>query len=304
MDGAEYWAGLASAGRLIEVDFPVRPRSRRDLDEDGGGPLMPKLVAGHDLYASHLATFSTYRRDLARIPSAPTSPTEPHWVNDWIPAVDALSLYGFVAARNPRYYLEIGSGTSTKFVRRAIEDQRLRTRIVSIDPLPRSDIDALCDEIHRVELENADLAIFDRLGEGDVVFCDGSHRAFQNSDATVFMTEVVPRLRAGVLAGVHDIFLPWDYPGYWAKRYYSEQYLLACYLLGGDALRIEFPVLYVAKTPDYQAMLKLLWDSLPEAAGANRGGGIFWFAATGSQTASASAASVPTQSPAMYLPRA
>ena len=41
----------------------------------------------------------------------------------------------------------------------------------------------------------------------------------------------VPTARRGVIVGIHDIFLPDDYPADWAGRYYSEQYLLACYLL-------------------------------------------------------------------------
>ena len=32
---------------------------------------------------------------------------------------------------------------------------------------------------------------------------------------------------------MHDIFLPCDYPKEWNNRYYSEQYLIGAYLLGG-----------------------------------------------------------------------
>ncbi|HEV7517344.1 MAG TPA: class I SAM-dependent methyltransferase, partial [Thermoanaerobaculia bacterium] len=66
---------------------------------------------------------------------------------------------------------------------------------------------------------------------GDVVFHDGSHRVFQNSDTAVTFLDVLPALAPGVALGVHDVYLPWDYPPQWARRYYSEQYLLAAYLL-------------------------------------------------------------------------
>jgi hypothetical protein len=33
--------------------------------------------------------------------------------------------------------------------------------------------------------------------------------------------------------GLHDIFLPYDYPQEWVNRFYNEQYLLTSYLLGG-----------------------------------------------------------------------
>ena len=51
--------------------------------------------------------------------------------------------------RRPRRFIEIGSGNSTKFARRAIRDHWLNTSIVSIDPFPRSEIDAICDEVVR-----------------------------------------------------------------------------------------------------------------------------------------------------------
>ena len=58
------------------------------------------------------------------------------------------------------------------------------------------------------------------------MFVDNSHRSFMKLDVTVFFTEILPRLQPGVLVGIHDIFLPDDYPAHWDVRYYSEQYLL------------------------------------------------------------------------------
>jgi hypothetical protein len=90
------------------------------------------------------------------------------------------------------------------------------------------------------------------------------------------MTEIVPRLAPRVLVGVHDIFLPWDYPPEWAPRYYSEQYLLACYLLGGNTLKLELPVFYCSKTPALYDILDPIW-TLPSLAEASKPGGLFWF---------------------------
>jgi methyltransferase family protein len=73
--------------------------------------------------------------------------------------------------------------------------------------------------------------VLDELDAGDVLFFDGSHRLFQNSDVTVFFLEVLPKLRPGVLVHIHDIFLPDDYPASWTQRLYSEQYILAAMLL-------------------------------------------------------------------------
>ena len=66
-----------------------------------------------------------------------------------------------------------------------------------------------------------------------------------NSDATTIFLDTIPRLRSGVLVEIHDVTLPYDYPTEWIDRYYSEQYLLAAYILanrvspptGGTVLR-------------------------------------------------------------------
>ena len=68
---------------------------------------------------------------------------------------------------------------------------------------------------------------------------------------TVFFTEILPALPPGTLVGVHDIFLPADYPVAWLDLYLSEQYLLACWLLGGDRLQIELPMHHIGQTPYY-----------------------------------------------------
>ena len=89
------------------------------------------------------------------------------------------------------------------------------------------EVDGLCDEVIRAPLEECDLAVFSRVRPGDVVFFDGSHRAFTNSDVTTFFLDVLPELPAGVLVHLHDICLPDDYPPYLDDSFYSEQYLLA-----------------------------------------------------------------------------
>ena len=156
------------------------------------------------------------------------------------------ALYGFLREREPRQYVEIGSGVSTLCARRAIQDGGLATRITSIDPQPRADVDAACDHVIRAPLEQVDLGLFDDLGEGDIVFMDGSHHALANSDTVAFFLDVLPALPDGVLVGVHDILLPDDYPPEWADFHWSEQYLVAAYLLArGDQVRVELPCSYV-----------------------------------------------------------
>ena len=217
----------------IELDYPVRPRSRYGWGAPPHPQLQALLVSGTDHYRTVLEGFLAHAGELASVTvDAPESAGDPQWGNDYLPGLDAVALYAFVADLAPALYLEVGSGNSTKFAARAIRDHALPTRVVSIDPFPRAEIDALCDEVIRQPAEDVDLAVYDALAAGDILFIDNSHRVLQNSDATVMLTEVVPALAPGVLVGIHDIFLPEDYPPQWADRWYSEQYLLAAWLLG------------------------------------------------------------------------
>ncbi|MGH2874412.1 MAG: class I SAM-dependent methyltransferase [Solirubrobacteraceae bacterium] len=248
----------------VGVDYPPTADNRPRFGWDR--PSHPRLAEiigrGRGEYAARLHDLLTLRDDLLQIGPEPTA-TEPGWRQDppWLVGLDAVSLYGFMRLRAPARYVEIGSGNSTKFAARARRDGALQTRITSIDPSPRAEVDELCDEVVRGPLETADLDRFAALGPGDIVFFDGSHRAFMNSDAVVFFLEVLPSLRDGVLVGIHDILLPWDYPPRWAHRYYSEQYLLACFLLaGGDRLHPVLPCHYVSVHPELSGILDPLWS--------------------------------------------
>jgi len=100
----------------------------------------------------------------------------------------------------------------------------------------------------RAPMEDVDTHVFDELEADDILFIDNSHRIFQNSDANVFFLEVLPRLRPGVIVHVHDIFLPFDYPEAFAGRYYSEQYLLAAYLIAGyQRIEVLLPVAWLSQ---------------------------------------------------------
>ena len=175
-------------------------------------------------------------------------------------------------------YAEIGSGVSTRFVRRAITDGRGRTNLTSIDPEPRFAIDRLCDTVVRSRLENVEVSMFDALGDGDVVFFDGTHRAFPNSDVTTLFLDVLPRLSRGVLVAVHDVYLPDDYPPEFAAWYLSEQYLLAAYVLAGTPwLRWELPCYFASSHP----RLSVACDRVVSRAGADKArSSSFWFSVT------------------------
>ena len=268
---------LYQADRLIPVDYAYRPRHRR-LDKSRS-TIFKLINSGSDRYAAILRKLAPLAPFFERIPvhgdGVPN--LSPHWVNGWFPGLDAISLYGLLALHDPRWYVEVGSGNSTMFARRAIQDHRLRTTIISIDPVPRADIDSICDKVIRLPFEDMPLDFFDFLSGDDMLFVDNSHRSFQNSDVTVFFTEILPNLPSRMIYGLHDIYLPLDYPQEWADRFYNEQYLLASYLVGGArADEILLPNAYLSLcAADH---LDLLADTLnnPKLQGIEKSGGAFW----------------------------
>ena len=298
----------------IDLDYPLSSNPRYEFEKNPHPELLSLLAGYREHYRSTLISFSEFSSQLAQIPLLPPSiqlsdvdlniiperyekafngdqeaiawflpiasevakSSSPCWLNGFIPSLDAVALYSFIVLNKPSNYIEVGSGNSTKFVRQAISDHGLDTKIISVDPNPRASIDAICDEIIRVSLEKCDLSVFDRLRAGDMLFMDGAHRCLMNSDATVFFLEVLPRLPQGVLVGIHDIFLPFDYPKPWVNRAYSEQYLLACYLLANSTrFKIEFPGFYVGIDKELSYCLQSLWKLIPNAVVKN--GFAFWF---------------------------
>ena len=218
---------------LNYVDYPLAIPSPR---YGFGKPPHPRL---HELmdarragFADELARLRQYRDFFLKIPiAAQVGSAEPYWSNVYFSDLDAIALYGMLVGRNPSLYVEVGSGNSTRFARRAIRDHSLRTRLLAIDPMPRLEIGGICDEVVKLPFEQIDLSLLNQLDSGDFLFIDNSHLAMANSDVATFFLDVFPRLKPGITLHLHDILLPYDYPPQWSTRYYSEQYLLACYLL-------------------------------------------------------------------------
>lgn len=250
----------------IFLDYPIKPAPRFGHDKPRHPQLTAILEAGRDGYRGIVREILAHTQHFLKIPThQAAAPNGPYWKNGTQPGLDAAALFTMLGRCGGKRYLEVGSGNSTRFARHAISQLELPMRIISIDPQPRAEIDAICDEVIRAPLEDCDLAIFDTLESGDVLFIDNSHRSFMNSDVTICFLEILPRLKKGVYVQIHDIVLPDDYPASWARRYYSEQYLLACYLLGGGkGVQIVLPNAYVGWDAELGGMLKALWNQLPD----------------------------------------
>jgi hypothetical protein len=242
---------------------PVSPNPRWGFGKPVHAAIQSKLDRSRPVYESVLEMIASHRAALHAIPYAENAATmDPYWDNTWFSCLDAASQVSFLLERKPRLYFEIGSGRSTRFARWAIREGNLDTTIVSIDPHPHTDIDALCDRVIRQPLEECDLGLFGELRSGDILFFDGSHRIFTNSDVTTFFFDIFPNLPPGVLVHIHDIFLPADYPAEWNERLYSEQYLLGAMLLTPELpFRIVLPNYFVCTDASLAEKVKATFRS-------------------------------------------
>ena len=272
-------AAKASPESVILLDYPVHPQPRWDRAHPHQ-ELYEIIDRNRATYRTELQGFLTFEKELLAIPAHPPEgipSTEPCWFSGWMPGLDKVALYGMIATRRPRLFLEVGSGNSTKVARRAITDHNLETEIVSIDPCPRAEIDTICDSVIRQPVEDVGLDVFDALGAGDILYIDNSHRALMNSDVTVVFLDILPRLKPGVLVQIHDVTLPYDYPEAWIGRHYSEQYLLAAWLLArGTRIEIILANAFVSQDNALCDVLSPLWNK-EAMAGVETHGCSFWF---------------------------
>jgi predicted O-methyltransferase YrrM len=209
----------------------------------------PRYAAISNVFRGHegefgavLHTIEGFSADLFGI-GAQSSEAEgprpaPRFDQSWFPPLDAAAAYALVRERKPARIVEVGSGHSTRFLARAVHDGELQTAITTWDPAPRAALDGLTArgkpvEWIRATVQEAGDGIADELKAGDILFIDSSHILMPGSDVDILFNHVLPRLLAGVIVHIHDVFLPDDYPADWDWRGYNEQLGVIPMLLGG-----------------------------------------------------------------------
>ncbi len=262
----------------VYLEYPVAVQPRFGHGKPAHPELLEIVKRNHAEYKHWLEISKKYFTDLQQINDAKkeTNNQLPVWNNGFLPGLDVLMLYTFLADIQPKKYVEIGSGNSTKVAHFAKKNHQLKTEIISIDPQPRAEIDALADKVIRQPFEHIDFSFLTELEENDILFVDNSHRMLPNSDATVFFLEVLPRLKKGVIVHVHDIYIPFDYPQFMCDRFYSEQYGLAIFLLANaQKYQAFFPNYYVSQTPELADSISDFWKH-PNTSNVEKHGGSFW----------------------------
>jgi predicted O-methyltransferase YrrM len=178
----------------------------------------------------------------------------------------------------PRQMIEIGSGYSslvTARVNREFLDGSMR--FTCIEPYPRGFLQAGVPGISHLrveEVQDAPLELFERLGDGDVLFVDTSHTVKTGGDVAWIYGEILPRLSPGVLVHIHDAFIPGEYPQQWVFEGWgwNEIYLIKAFLAFNSGYRVIFGVQWML-----QNHLKLIDQAFPQFhEHRDRGGAALW----------------------------
>lgn len=273
LDGCEY------SSCAIPLDYPPS----RELKPRWGysRPVIKEIENWFNGFDDDYQVMLEYMKklDYSNIPQRSSHNGQAAWIGGAISPFDAMCLYAMVMKNKPRNYIEIGSGMTTCFARQAVTDGHLDTKIISIDPQPRMEIEELCDDVFRFGLELFDVSKLGCLEAGDILFFDGSHRAFMNSDVSVFFIDILPKIKPGVIVHLHDICLPYDYPEMFTNWYWNEQYMLAtCFLNGMDKIIPLLPTAYICRNEKFKKFFKEPFIDLGSENNLGwHGGGSMWF---------------------------
>ena len=219
-----------------------------------------------DLLRSH---FIKFRDECSNFPAEP-----PPGQRRPFRGVDALAAYCMVRHFQPRLIIEVGSGFSSLALGQAAAKNK-NSALICIDPFPsdflRNGFPGLRSSIEK-KIQDIDLEFFSQLQSGDILFIDSSHTVKIGGDVNYLFLEVLPRLKAGVIVHVHDIFLPFEYRRDWVLdefRFWNEQYLLQAFL----TFNSEFEVLLANSYLNHyhREDLRAAFPNLPSWAG-----GSFW----------------------------
>ena len=242
---------------------------------------LPETVPGIDLRAeAQLQTFADIARLAGTLEVAEHPTDRSRYFSDNVAygTGDALILHGMLRLATPARVIEIGSGYSSAMTLDTVE--RFldgKTELTFIEPYPEL-LESLLRPSDREHvtivpksLQDVPIETFTALEARDILFIDSTHVLKTGSDVIWLYNEILPRLNAGVIIHIHDIFYPFEYPREWVLegRAWGEAYMVRAFL---------------AFNTDYQILLFNSWlkefhlDAIAEllpAMMANTGGALW-----------------------------
>ena len=152
---------------------------------------------------------------------------------------DSVLLDAMLGHFAPERVLELGSGSSSLIIAR--RQQQGAYRIV--DPYPSALLDHAVQRPDLRQVSTTDIPAnwVTELEAGDVLFADTTHTVRVGGDVVRLVLDLLPRVRAGVVVHVHDIFWPFPYPRHFYEEhgfYWQEQELVQALLVENERWQI------------------------------------------------------------------
>lgn len=266
-----YYSSMYDARELVREPtrsriWPAQPYDHPGIDWNPEGQ------------RSFLRDVLAHQQRLALRPDGDPEDSEYYAANGQYPPLDAWILEGVLRHLRPAAMIEVGSGFSsliTAQVNREHLDGQMR--FTCIEPYPRGflqrGVEGITELVHE-KVEDVELARFEALQAGDVLFIDTSHVVRTGGDVVWLYGRILPRLRSGVHVHIHDVFLPHDYPEAWVREGWgwNENYLVEAFLQFNSG----YEVLLAAQWALLNAPAEVDLAFPQFAEGAEKGGGALW----------------------------
>jgi Methyltransferase domain len=241
LDSDEHRTAVAPMRFVPPGHFYSPIPSDAEIAEHAGFNWNRTALPGIDLnQAGQLELLKEFARGYSDLPfgEEPREGLRYHYGNPNYSYSDATFLVSMVRHLKPKRFIEVGSGDSSCALLDA-RDHFLggQLDVTFIEPYPQYLKELLGSEsrdmrILEQRLQDVDLAEFESLEAGDVLFIDSTHVSKVGSDVNHLIFEILPRLASGVHVHIHDIFWPFEYPNDWLVqgRAWNENYILRAFL--------------------------------------------------------------------------
>jgi len=161
--------------------------------------------------------------------------------------IEALALYCEILHHRPARIVQVGCGVSTALILRAAHEAGYTPQITCVEPYPTEYLRRLSTE-GKIRLipeiaQTVDRNLFTLLTANDLLFIDSTHTIKVGSEVVRLITDVLPRLNAGVRVHFHDITWPFDYGSGILDNsifFWRESTLLWTFLIHNNKYRIDY----------------------------------------------------------------
>jgi len=210
-------------------------------------------VPGINIDSERMRTFWTeklapHAADLT-FPDSKQDGKQYYYENDFFSYGDAATYSLMIRHLRPNKVVEVGSGFSSACLLDTLAESGQSPELVFIEPYADRLRQVIGSELQSKttlmehSVQSVDMAVFEALESGDLLFIDSTHAFKGGSDVTHELLEILPRLKPGVIVHFHDIFYPFEYPREWIRgdqRAWNECHAMRAFLMYNSRFEIVF----------------------------------------------------------------